>query len=112
MLKIDSLSSDTPSSPSSFMTCPSFQGFIAHNVSLQTIFMAFCCCTSPQTFVQILAVDHANDERKKIGPPKQGQSLFLRMQLSTFMTIISVHADDLGLQTSASTHSYSNVYLM
>ena len=53
VLKIDSLSSNTPSSLSSFMTCPSFHGSIAHNVKFvkYTLFMAFCCCTSPKTLV-------------------------------------------------------------
>ena len=54
----------TPSSLSSFMTCPSFQRSIAVHImwSLHTLFMPFCCCTSPKIIVQIQAVGH---ERKK-----------------------------------------------
>ena len=37
VLKIDSLSPDTLISPSTFMTCPSSQGAIAHNVKFMYI---------------------------------------------------------------------------
>ena len=79
--------SDTPSSPSSFMTCPSFQESIAHNVKSTTlhvyIIYGILLLYKSKTLVQIQAVGH---ERKKIGPQKQGQSPFLRTHLSAFMT--------------------------
>ena len=99
VLKIDSLSSDTPSSPSSFMTWPSFQGSIAHNVKSTFITWHLCCCTLQ---VPKLLPNPGRRAWKK-SPQKQGQPSFWRTQLFAFMRIISVCADDLCLQTSAST---------
>ena len=101
VLKIDSLSSDTPSSPSSLMTCSSFKGSIAHHMKsayIRSYLWHLCCCTSPKPLVQIRATGH---ERKKYVLKHQYSLQFMRTQLSLFMRIISVYADDLCLQTSA-----------
>ena len=92
--------SDTHSSPSSFMTCPSFQGsnVLLHIMwSLHTLFMAFCCCTSPKTLVQIQAVGY----EKKIDQDSKTRTVFIFED--AVMRIILVYADDRGLQISAST---------
>ena len=95
VLKIDSLSSDTPSSQSSFTTCPS----IAHNVkSTCTLSLAFCCCTSPKLLYK--SGPQGIKERKKC-PKKQGPVVFIYedaivlvyedLPLTLFMQTISVY---------------------
>ena len=98
VLKIDSLSSDTPSSPSSFMTCQSSQGSIAHvKFSTNGIYAAV---QVPKLLSK--SVSQGMKERKKKSS-KTRTVFILRTQLSLFMRIISVYADNLCLQTSAPT---------